>query len=160
MRRKLTFRLWHVLLFSFVLGIAASFPAYKRVLQQCVLCRAERTEYEILGVSFSRGFNNQKPFPIWYAAHRPAHDHQWQYSGPGCLWKRNFFGLPLTIYKMKHHPLVLVPPDGELLFVKRQDESTLNQFFADAVSADQDRRRNAAGAVYNELKNHSQNRVP
>ncbi len=160
MRRMITFRLWHLLLFCFLLALAACFPAYTRIPQQCVLCRADHTRYDILGMSFSRDFKDAHPFTQWYAAHRPPHAHQWHYSGPGCLWERNFFGLPLTIFRMVRHPIIHISPQDELLYVKHQDETVLAQFFADTASPNRDHQRNATEAVRKAMKDPSLHREP
>jgi len=56
----------------------------------------------------------------------------------GCLVGRNFFGLPLTINMIRHHPIILLSPSEELLFVEQQDDAALAQFFADAASSDRE----------------------
>jgi hypothetical protein len=149
MRRKTTFRLWHVLLLAFILGVVACIPVYVRSPQQCILCRAEQTEYRIAAIPFATNFRDQHPFTQWFATHRPPHTHLWRYSGPGCLWERNFFGLPLMIYRMKRHPIIHVSPQEELLFVKDQDETALAKFFADVSSSNPAQRMNAVEAVRN-----------
>jgi hypothetical protein len=104
--------------------------------EQCVLCRAEVVKYHVLGLTFPRGLHEDGDFTGWYAAHRPPHAHIWHCSAHGCLPDRNFFGLPLTLYMMKGHPVLHLTTVEELQFVKSADEATLQQFFADAASPD------------------------
>ena len=131
-------RLWKVLAASAILGICAAFPVYVRMPQQCVLCRAERVEYRIAGVSFSNGFRQDGDFTRWYIAHRPPHAHVWRYSAWGCMVERNFFGLILSFTMIRHHPVLFLTPDEELAFVKQQDENALNRFFSDMGSTNHD----------------------
>jgi hypothetical protein len=138
MQPKRKIRLWKLLLISALLGICGAFPAYVRVPQQCVLCRAERVEYHVLGMSFSTGLRKDGDFTRWYSSNRPPHAHIWKYSDPDCLVERNYFGLPLTISMMKHHPIIFLDPGDELAFVKRQNEAVLSGFFADAASTNID----------------------
>jgi hypothetical protein len=129
-------RLWKILLASTVLGICAAFPAYMSIPEQCVLCRAECVKYRVLGLTFLAGLREDGDVTRWYATHRPPHDHIWHCSHSGCLPDRNFFGLPLTLYMMKGHPVLHLKTVEELRFVKNADEATLQQFFADAASPD------------------------
>ena len=127
-------QLWKVIVASTILGICASFPVYMRIPEQCVLCRAECDEYHLFGVTFFGGFRDNGEFTRWYVTHRPPHAHVWHCSHPGCLADHNFFGLPLSLYMMRGHPILFLTPGEELRFVKRADVSTLSEFFADAAS--------------------------
>jgi hypothetical protein len=124
--------------------VCAAFPVYMRIPEQCVLCRAERNEYHVFGMSFSGGYHEDGQFTQWYAAHRPSHTHIWHCSAVGCLPERNFFGLPLTLYMMKGHPILHLRASDELRFVQQADEATLRQFFSDAGSGEVGAPRRAA----------------
>lgn len=126
--------LWHVLVASGVLGVCAAFPVYMRIPEQCVLCRAERNEYHVFGISFSGGYYQDGDFTRWCTSHRPPHSHIWHCSTAGCIPARNFFGLPLTLYMMKGHPILHLKASDELRFVLQADQATLQQFFSDAGS--------------------------
>ena len=130
------FRLWKVLAASAVLGICAAFPVYMRIPEQCVLCRAECVKYRVFGMTFFGNANGDGDFTRWYVANRPRHSHIWHCSHAGCLPDRNFFGLPLTLYVMRGHPVLHLTTAQELQFVKNADEATRQQFFADAASSD------------------------
>jgi hypothetical protein len=134
MRRLGKFHFWFVLVASCVLGVCAAFPIYMRIPEQCVLCRAERNEYHVFGISFSGGCSANGEFTRWYAAHRPPHAHIWHSSSAGCLPCRNFFGLPIALYLMKGHPVLHLRASDGLRFVKQTNDATLQQFFFDAGS--------------------------
>lgn len=119
---------------SAVLGICAAVPVYVRMPEQCVLCRAERVEYRIAGISFPTGLKQGGEFTRCYVAHRPPHKHIWRYSAWGCMVERNFFGLVLTVSMMMHHPVLFLKPAEELEFVTLQDEAALSKFFATMAS--------------------------
>src|SRR5437867_3658295 len=127
-------RLWKVLVLTAIVGICAALPVYMRIPEQCVLCRAERSSFHLFGIWFSSGFRDDSHFTRWYLTHRPSHAHIWHCSHAGCLPDRNFFGLPLTLYMMKGHPVLHLRSDEELQFVEHSDEATMSQFFADAAS--------------------------
>src|SRR5689334_18962830 len=101
-------QLWKVLIASATLGTLAAFPAYVRIPEQCVLCRAERVEYRIIGISFPTQLQNDGEFTRWYVGNRPPHSHMWRYSGWGCMVERNFFGLILSFSMMRHHPVLFL----------------------------------------------------
>jgi hypothetical protein len=129
-------RLWKVLLASAILGVCAAFPVYVRMPEQCVLCRADRVEYRVAGISFPRCLREDGEFTRWYTTHRPPHTHIWRYAGSGCMVERNFFGLILSFSMMMPHPIQIMKPSEELKFVKYQNEAALSQFFADMASPD------------------------
>ncbi|HWH68141.1 MAG TPA: hypothetical protein VNT26_02040 [Candidatus Sulfotelmatobacter sp.] len=131
-------KLWKVIAISAILGICASIPVYVRMPEQCVLCRAERVEYRIAGISFPTGLKQDGEFTRWFLTHRPPHAHTWRYSAAGCMVERNFFGLILSFSMMMHHPVLFLKPTEELEFVQHQDEATLSQFFADMASTNLD----------------------
>lgn len=136
MRRigKIPFR-W-ILLASVILGICGVVPAYVRMPEQCVLCRAERVEYRIVGIPFSKGLRQDGEFTSWYVTNRPPHKHIWRYSAPGCMMERNCFGMILSFTMVMRHPVLFLKPSEELKFVKQQDEAALTKFFADMASPD------------------------
>ena len=151
MRRLRKVQLWKVLIATAVLGICAAFPVYMRVPEQCVLCRAERSEYHLLGMTFSSSVHEDDEFSRWYAAHRPPHSHVWHCSASGCLPDRNFFGLPLTLYMMRGHPVLHLPSSDQLQFLQHSDEVALSQFFADAGSNNLEAQLRASDTVRKRL---------
>jgi len=143
--------MWKVLVVSAILGVCATFPIYMSIPEQCVLCRAECVNYHIFGMTFVRGLHEDGEFTRWYVTHRPPHTHLWHCSHPGCLPDRNFFGLPLTLYMMRGHPVLHLTASQELQFAKQADEMTLLHFFADAASPQLEEQSRAAGTVRNIL---------
>jgi len=138
MRRKGKIPLRWPLLASALLGLGAALPVYLRMSQECVLCRSERVEYRIAGISFPTGLTQDKEFTRWYFANRAAREHKWWISAPGCLVERNFFGLILSFSMIRHHPIHFMKPDQELAFVRVQDSSAIEKFFTSIASDDID----------------------
>ena len=69
----------------------------------------------------------------------------------GCLPEKNFFGLPLALYMMKVHPVLHLTPQEELQFVTHAEDSTLQQFFADAASPELEAQRRAVETAREKL---------
>lgn len=121
------FSLWLIL----IAGSAALFPVTVRTehFSTCLLCRAHRHVSTFL--DWKREQVRENAFTAWYLQNRPAHEHQWEATGP--MHKLNLFGIATAHSCGIYHPLARLPPDRELEFVRTAKPEEVEAFFSALV---------------------------
>lgn len=119
---------WGVL--GLVALVVASFLAAKtRRGATCLLCRAERTEWEYLGLRWSHASDDG--LGRWYAAHvEPEHAHLWEPSP--CYYETNLWGSSLGsgCYTGRHPIWTLAPATQKAVYRKLADPPAARVLFA------------------------------
>jgi hypothetical protein len=131
-----------------IAGAMLLVTAGSRTVYICPHCAAHQTRWRYLGFAGQGEESNE--FTEWYVAHRPAHTHAWQRAS--CTRSYSITGTTTMWACGEVHPLCLIPPELLVEFAEHADEETLDAYFREVASEDEELRERAVKRIWNTIQ--------
>ena len=127
-----------------VVGLLMPITVHRRVIHTCLLCRAERTDHKLFGISWQALRDTE--FTGWHRSHQPAHEHSWQRCS--CWRGRNIFGQSISWTCGPIHPIGRLQPKAQREFAEKADAAILSAFYKGILSTNQEAQKQAVAMAW------------